>query len=246
MSLDPLQAKYPELSPFNFTANNPIIFIDPDGRWINWFASKGVRDYKKALMQTGEGRLTWTNLKQSKNEIVIQVTNSVLVMEDANGNLNVLAGVTINPGGNTEKAVVNVSKGTYELKAKIEASTGKKFEDLTAAEKNEAIRNELNTGSYKVENVNKETGKKEAVECEDFNRVGVNTSWHPDKPTPLDNESQAEYMNRIAVHESGHALYNNNPNYRAGMSIEDRLEIAPYKMEFKTIKEQKNDRQEKK
>ncbi len=34
LSLDPLQAKYPELSPYNFVANNPIIYVDPDGKDI--------------------------------------------------------------------------------------------------------------------------------------------------------------------------------------------------------------------
>ena len=34
LSLDPLQKKYPGQSPYNFCANNPIIFIDPDGREI--------------------------------------------------------------------------------------------------------------------------------------------------------------------------------------------------------------------
>jgi RHS repeat-associated protein len=32
LSLDPLQAKYPNLSPYNFCANNPIFYIDPDGK----------------------------------------------------------------------------------------------------------------------------------------------------------------------------------------------------------------------
>ena len=34
LSVDPLQAKYPFLSPYNFVANNPINSIDPDGRSI--------------------------------------------------------------------------------------------------------------------------------------------------------------------------------------------------------------------
>ncbi len=33
-SLDPLQTKYPYLSPYNFVANSPMIFIDPDGKKI--------------------------------------------------------------------------------------------------------------------------------------------------------------------------------------------------------------------
>ena len=32
LSLDPLQAKYPGISPFNFCNNNPIALIDPDGK----------------------------------------------------------------------------------------------------------------------------------------------------------------------------------------------------------------------
>lgn len=34
LSMDPLQKKYPGLSPYNFVANSPIIFVDPDGRAI--------------------------------------------------------------------------------------------------------------------------------------------------------------------------------------------------------------------
>jgi RHS repeat-associated protein len=32
LSMDPLQAKYPSLSPYNFVANNPIKFVDYDGK----------------------------------------------------------------------------------------------------------------------------------------------------------------------------------------------------------------------
>jgi hypothetical protein len=31
-SVDPLAHKYPDISPYAFVANSPIIFIDPDGR----------------------------------------------------------------------------------------------------------------------------------------------------------------------------------------------------------------------
>lgn len=34
MSLDPLAIKYPSLSAYNFVANSPLLFIDPDGRYI--------------------------------------------------------------------------------------------------------------------------------------------------------------------------------------------------------------------
>jgi len=34
LSIDPLGAKYPDLSPYNFVGNNPIIAIDPNGKEI--------------------------------------------------------------------------------------------------------------------------------------------------------------------------------------------------------------------
>ncbi|MBP7540804.1 MAG: RHS repeat-associated core domain-containing protein [Saprospiraceae bacterium] len=34
MSVDPMQAEYPDLSPYVFVANSPLIFIDPDGKKI--------------------------------------------------------------------------------------------------------------------------------------------------------------------------------------------------------------------
>ena len=38
LSLDPLAAKYPSMSPYNFVGNSPILFIDPDGRDIRVWA----------------------------------------------------------------------------------------------------------------------------------------------------------------------------------------------------------------
>jgi RHS repeat-associated protein len=40
MSLDPLMAKYPGLSPYNFVDNNPIALIDEDGRDIGYSITK--------------------------------------------------------------------------------------------------------------------------------------------------------------------------------------------------------------
>jgi RHS repeat-associated protein len=42
LSLDPLAAKYPDLSPYAFVANNPIRLIDPDGRDIKDALLKGT------------------------------------------------------------------------------------------------------------------------------------------------------------------------------------------------------------
>jgi len=35
--VDPLAAKYPHLSPYNYVANNPMIFVDPNGKYLDDF-----------------------------------------------------------------------------------------------------------------------------------------------------------------------------------------------------------------
>lgn len=50
LSIDPLESKYTGLSPYNFVANNPIIFIDPDGEKIVWGeVGKNKRELKRAI-----------------------------------------------------------------------------------------------------------------------------------------------------------------------------------------------------
>jgi len=34
LSVDPLSDKYPSMSPYNYCANNPVMLVDPDGRFI--------------------------------------------------------------------------------------------------------------------------------------------------------------------------------------------------------------------
>ena len=41
-SVDPLATKFPSMSSYNFVGNNPIAFLDPDGRDIIIFIEEGT------------------------------------------------------------------------------------------------------------------------------------------------------------------------------------------------------------
>ncbi|MBK7682343.1 MAG: hypothetical protein IPJ26_07665 [Bacteroidetes bacterium] len=51
LSVDPLQMKYPSLSPYNFVSNNPLLLIDKDGREIFIYSSNV--EQKPILYQPG-------------------------------------------------------------------------------------------------------------------------------------------------------------------------------------------------
>jgi RHS repeat-associated protein len=55
LSVDPLAMKYPQLSPFNFVGNMPIIAVDPDGRYIYFVTANittGKPEIQKANFET--------------------------------------------------------------------------------------------------------------------------------------------------------------------------------------------------
>ncbi len=56
LSVDPLQTKYPDLSPYHYVANNPLIAIDPDGRKILIVINRGFLGIGRKTIEYTPGK----------------------------------------------------------------------------------------------------------------------------------------------------------------------------------------------
>jgi RHS repeat-associated protein len=75
-SVDPLAGRYPSWSPYNFTLNNPLTFIDPDGRKVV-FAKGASEEFKKqfaaAVQYLNENKLSGMLAELEKSDIVYTI-----------------------------------------------------------------------------------------------------------------------------------------------------------------------------
>lgn len=75
LSLDPLQAKYSDLSPYNGIGNNPIWFVDPDGKYVKIsFESQNAYNTFKQIVNEGlEGEFEMVLVKNVAGDVLLKI-----------------------------------------------------------------------------------------------------------------------------------------------------------------------------
>jgi len=119
-SVDPHASSYPSLSPYSFVANNPLIYVDPDGRDIK-LASEVV-DGKTIITVTVTGKLInesgkayTTEQMQAYTDRLVSSISSAYTGSDGDVSWKGVANITLvsddNPLGATDHAFRIVDQG---------------------------------------------------------------------------------------------------------------------------------------
>jgi RHS repeat-associated protein len=87
LALDPLAAKYPDLSPYAFVADNPIIFIDPDGRDIVP-TNEGAARATSALIQKYDQGDVMDEVFKSKTYLMVDPSTGEKYLQYGSGRTN--------------------------------------------------------------------------------------------------------------------------------------------------------------
>ena len=256
LSIDPLSDKYPSLSPYMYCAGNPVILVDPDGMRINRANSVGLRDYRRSLKSTKEGREIWKGMKRSSTLITVIYSNDAIVDQTSNGHF-VLSGAYLHDANTTTRnrgrnsrgqtktetyfrnGTVYVSMGTYQAQHEIMQSYGvSNWGDLTDDQKKTGLQQVLSSGNYTIRNI-------DDWSIVTPNNINIATGSNPDADyvitAPIDGETRQQYSERVSAHEGRHSV---NANWltsiynKSRSEYRDRQERAAYRTESKVINEQ--------
>ncbi len=132
LSVDPMSDKYPSLSPYCYSADNPVVLVDPNGMWIgdyydengNWMCNDGINDNRvyqaseNGDVTFGVGILKKTQFNYIGNvdEIKMSFTGNMLEnSEKAQGQLNIIQVVGDKEFTKSSYSAISGSRSLYSL-----------------------------------------------------------------------------------------------------------------------------------
>ncbi len=113
VSRDPLFEKYPTFSPYAYCANNPVKYVDPDGReiWIAYKEKKGIA----RLFERNKYIVYTPNMKYlGKNSFVRDAIKSLDYIYNNNADVSGIIEQSINT---TEKVIIKKTRGNDHYKS---------------------------------------------------------------------------------------------------------------------------------
>lgn len=133
MSVDPLCEKYYWISPYAFCLNNPVRFIDPDGREVKGVTKQDALNFKEDIYKV------LADDKFANVRALIDVKGKTFKSIDSDALSSSLKGVTMSAD---ESAYVTMITGAINSEDihKVEYVSG----EFTSAEGAEAFRNHMN------------------------------------------------------------------------------------------------------
>ena len=160
ISTDPLQEKYPHINSYCYTANNPILFVDPDGKAIIKGAV-AVFKYAKRVWNVYKktGKLTPSNLKKAGLDEFLDIAGDIQTVFDGDAShldkLSAIADLVIGTDFN-KKGQKQVLKLVDNAKSKIKPNDGdaKPHGGLKHNEKIDNLIEKLKSGN-KAQNIRK-------------------------------------------------------------------------------------------
>jgi hypothetical protein len=116
MNIDPLAEIYMPMSPYVYAANNPIIYTDPDGRWIKFrFTNNDTKEEDRQNLENmiNTGLNGYGNVKIQKNGKVVFTVNKDKNISDADESTQAFFKSISDPATHENKVEINVDNGDH-------------------------------------------------------------------------------------------------------------------------------------
>ncbi|MBK7108192.1 MAG: RHS repeat-associated core domain-containing protein [Chitinophagales bacterium] len=191
MSVDPLQRKYPNLSPYSGFGNNPVLIVDVDGRENFIYV---------VFLPSSEGQLTTTQ----KEQIIYQT--QVFLTQALNLNVQVVE-YDQTKHGEFDGKYLDMSDAVVAIGSANDVS---KFAERNVANSENSDLWDANWGSYNSPEISESVGQGHSSSNPKFGQVvGISSDALVDKRNSVGEESTANPVVTAGVYLISHGLGHN-------------------------------------